>query len=308
MTAVGFIGLGLMGSPMSKRLIAAGHQLTVYNRNPKPVKELVGLGARSVQNPRAVAEHAEIIFTMLPDSSDVRQVILGRDGVASGVKEGSLVVDCSTVSPAVEMEIAQQLRVNSVEALDAPVTGGTMGAEAGTLTFMVGGNVDAYERCLPLFKTMGKNVFHMGTNGMGSLTKLCNQICVSLNLLGTCEALLLASKAGLDPGRIIEVLGTGAASSWQLLNFGPKMLDRDFKPGFKIQHLKKDLRIVSEVCESLSLPCLGSSLVHELLKAVETQGLGGSGTPAFVVALEQLAGHEVGKPEPNERRNENESS
>ena len=295
MTAVGFIGLGLMGRPMSKRLIAAGHQLVVYNRNPKPVKELVALGAESAESPRKVAERAEILFTMLPDSSDVRQVILGTEGVASGVRRGSLVVDCSTISPTVELEIAQQLLMNGTEALDAPVTGGTMGAEAGTLTFMVGGSAAAYERCVPLFKAMGKNIFHMGTNGMGSFTKLCNQICVSLNLLGTCEALLLASKAGLDPKRTIEVLATGVANSWQLLNFGPKMLDRDFRPGFKIQHLKKDLRIVSEVCESLLLPSLGTDLVHELLKAVENQGLGESGTPALIVALEELAAHEVGK-------------
>jgi 2-hydroxy-3-oxopropionate reductase len=295
MTTVGFIGLGLMGKPMSKRLVSAGHQLVVYNRNPRPVKELVDLGAESAESPRKVGERAEIVITMLPDSSDVRQVILGGDGVASGVKTGSVVVDCSTIAPAVEMEIAQQLLTNGVAALDAPVTGGTGGAESGTLTFMVGGSAAAYERCVPLFKAMGKNIFHMGTNGMGSFTKLCNQICVSLNLLGTCEALLLASRAGLDPKRTIEVLETGAANSWQLLNFGPKMLDRDFRPGFKIQHLKKDLRIVSEACEKLSLPSMGTALVHELLKAVENEGLGESGTPALVVALEKLAGHEIGQ-------------
>ncbi|HUK50459.1 MAG TPA: NAD(P)-dependent oxidoreductase, partial [Terriglobales bacterium] len=227
MTTVGFIGLGLMGKPMARHVLAAGNQLVVYSRSPKPVNELVAAGAKAAFTPKDVAEQAETIFTMLPDSSDVRQVILGSDGVASGARKGSVVVDCSTVSPALEIEIAHQLSRISVEMLDAPVTGGTMGAEAGSLTFMVGGSEAAYERCLPLFKAMGKNVFHMGANGMGAFAKLCNQICVSLNLLGTCEALLLASKVGLDPERIIEVLGTGAANSWQLLNFGPKMLNRD---------------------------------------------------------------------------------
>jgi 2-hydroxy-3-oxopropionate reductase len=295
MTTVGFIGLGLMGNPMSKRLISAGHQLVVYNRSSRPIRELVDLGAESARNPREVGERAEIVITMLPDSPDVKRVILGDDGVASGLKKGAVVVDCSTISPTVEVEIAQQLLTNGVEALDAPVSGGTTGAESGTLTFMVGGSATAYERCVPLFKAMGKSIFHMGTNGMGSFTKLCNQICVSLNLLGTCEALMLASRAGLDPKRTIEVLGTSAASSLQLLNFGPKMLDRDFRPGFKIQHLKKDLRIVSETCEKLSLPFMGTALVHELLKAVENEGLGESGTPALIVALEKLAGHEIGQ-------------
>lgn len=295
MTVVGFIGLGLMGKPMSKRVLAAGHRLVVYNRSPKPVEELVELGAERAEGPRNVAERSEITITMLPDSPDVRQVILGPDGVAEGMKAGGIVVDCSTVSPLVEMEIAQQLRTKDIEVLDAPVTGGTMGAEAGTLTFMVGGSVGAYERCLPLFEAMGRNIYHMGSNGMGSFAKLCNQVCVALNLLGTCEALLLASEAGLDPKRTIEALATGAANSWQLVNLGPKMLDRDFRPGFKVRHLKKDLRIVTEVCEKLSLPTFGTTIVHQLLEAAENQGLGESGTPALIMALENSAAHEMRK-------------
>jgi 3-hydroxyisobutyrate dehydrogenase len=286
---IGFIGLGLMGKPMSKRLIAAGRRLVVHNRHEKPAEELVKLGAQLAFSPREVAERSEIIITMLPDSSDVKDVILGQNGVAEGIKDGSLVIDCSTISPLVEVEIAQRLQSKQVEALDAPVTGGTMGAEAGTLTFLVGGNDAAYERALPLFKAMGKEIFHMGRHGAGSYAKLCNQICVGLNLLGTCEALTLAARAGLDPNQTIAALTTGAANSWQLANFGPKMMQRDFKPGFKIEHLEKDMRLASEMCEQLVIPSFGSSLVRELLKCAENMGFRENGTPALYGAIEKMA-------------------
>jgi 3-hydroxyisobutyrate dehydrogenase-like beta-hydroxyacid dehydrogenase len=277
---------------MSKKLLMAGYQLVVYNRSEKSLRELVDLGAERADTPQTVAERSDITITMLPDSVDVEQVILGQNSVAIGTREGSIVVDCSTIPPLVEMKIAEQLRAKNVESLDAPVTGGTIGAERGTLTFMVGGSTHVYERCIPVFKAMGKNIFYMGTNGMGSFTKLCNQVCIGLNLLGTSEALLLASKVGLDPKKTIEVLATGAAGSWQQLNLGPQMLDKDFKPGFKVRHLKKDLRIVAEVCEKLSLPTFGPSLVHELLKITENQGFGESGTSALIATLEKAATYE----------------
>lgn len=289
MTEIGFIGLGLMGKPMSKRLIAAGRGLVVHSRHEKSAEELIKLGAQVASSPREVAERSEIVITMLPDSSDVKDVILGRNGIAEGVRGGSLVIDCSTISPLVEVEIAKRLQSKGVEALDAPVTGGTMGAEAGTLTFLVGGNDATYERALPLFKAMGKEIFHMGPNGAGSYAKLCNQICVGLNLLGTCEALILATRAGLNPNQTITALSTGAASSWQLANFGPKMVQRDFKPGFKMEHLEKDMRLANEVCERLVIPSFGSSLVRELLKCAENMGLREQGTPALYDAIERLA-------------------
>jgi 3-hydroxyisobutyrate dehydrogenase-like beta-hydroxyacid dehydrogenase len=293
MVSAGFIGLGLMGKPMSKRLLHVCDKLVVYNRSRKSVDELVGMGAEEATNPKEVAERCDIVFTMVPDSPDVRQVILGGNGVAEGVRRNGIVVDCSTVSPLLEVEIAEELKAKSVYLLDAPVTGGTPGAEAGTLTFMVGGNREAFDRCMTLFKAMGKNIFYMGESGMGSYTKLCNQIAVSLNLLGTCEALLVASKAGLDPREAIKVLGTGAAESWQLLNLGPKMVERDFKPGFKIKHLVKDLRIAHEVCEEMGVPIFGSTLTQELLRVAKTQGLGDSATPALILALENLAKHQI---------------
>jgi len=293
MTSVGFIGLGLMGRPMSKRILAAGYKLVVHSRSSKPVEELVSLGAEKALNPKEVAERTDIVITMLPDSPDVKQVVLGPDGVIEGIRRGGIVVDMSTVSPLVEVEIAEELRKKGAEMLDAPVSGSTMGAEAGTLTIMVGGSKEAFEKCLPIFRTMGENITHMGGNGMGQMTKLCNQIAVSLNLLATCEALMLASKAGLDPKKVIEVIGSGAAGSWQLTNLGPKMVNRDFTPGFKVVHLRKDLRIVREVCEQLGLPLIGTGLVHELVKALEQHGLGASGTQALITVLEELAQHKL---------------
>jgi len=293
MADIGFIGLGLMGKPMAKRLLMAGHRLVVYNRHQNRAEDLAKLGAQLAPGPREVAERSEVVITMLPDSSDVKEVILGQQGVAEGMKRGSVVVDCSTISPLIEVEIALRLRNNHVESLDAPVTGGTTGAESGTLTFLVGGQADVYKRCLPFFKAMGKEVFHMGSNGMGSYAKLCNQICVGLNLLGTCEALMLATRAGLDTHKTIEALSTGAANSWQLANFGPKMVQRDFKPGFKIEHLEKDMRLVDEVCEQLALPSFGASLVRELLKYAKNAGLSENGTPALFAALERLANRSI---------------
>lgn len=295
MEKIGFIGLGLMGLPMSKRLLSANYELVVYNRSQKPVEELVKMGAERAASPKEIAERSGIVFTMLPDSPDVKRVLLEADGVVEGMKPGGMVVDCSTISPLVEVEIAESLRQRKIEMLDAPVTGGTTGAEKGTLTFMVGGKKEAFDRCLPLFKAMGRSIFHMGDLGMGSFTKICNQMAVSLNLLGTCEALLLASKAGLDVRKVLEVLGTGGASSYQLVNLGPKMVERDFRPGFKIAQFKKDLRIAREISENLRLPTLGAGLTYELLKAAHSQGLGDNGTQALIKALEQLAQYQLRK-------------
>ena len=293
MSRVGFIGLGLMGKPMSKRILQAGHELTVFNRSKPPVEELVSLGARAAQSPREVAEKSEFVILMLPDSPDVEKVVLGENGVCEGAGEGSIVIDMSTVSPFTEIKIAEMLRQRGVYYLDAPVTGSTPAAEAGTLTIMVGGPREAFDRSLPILQCMGKNIHYMGNNGAGQFTKLCNQIAVSLNLLGTCEALLLASKAGLDPLKVIEVLGSGAGSSWQLVNLGPKIVAKDFTPGFKAEHLRKDLRILSEISEKLGLPLFGTTVVHQLIKSLVENGMGKCGTQSLITILEQLSRHRL---------------
>lgn len=290
MSFVGFIGLGLMGKPMASRLLKAGYRLVVHNRSPKPVEELVALGALPASSPREVAEQSEFVITMLPDNPDVRSVIAGANGVIEGVRKGMVVIDMSTISPSLVQELHSMLADKGIDFLDAPVSGSTMAAEAGTLTIMVGGRQEAYERALPLFRAMGDKIFYMGGPGMGAYTKLCNQIAVSLHLLATCELLLLAKKVGLDQQRVIEVISTGAGSSWLLTTLGPRMIKRDFRPGFKVQHLRKDLRIVREIAEQLGLPLPGIGLVAELVKALDQKGHGTDGTQSLITLLEELAG------------------
>ncbi|MEM0457133.1 MAG: NAD(P)-dependent oxidoreductase [Nitrososphaerota archaeon] len=290
MSSVGFIGLGLMGKPMATRLLKAGYRLVVYNRSSKPVEELTALGAIPASSPREVAERSEFVITMLPDNPDVRFVIAGSNGVIEGVRRGMVVIDMSTVSPYLAQELHKMLADKGVDFLDAPVSGSTMAAETGTLTIMVGGKYETYERTLPIFRSMGDKIFYMGGPGMGAFTKLCNQIAVSLNLLATCEALLLAKKVGLDQQKVIEVISTGAGSSWQLTVLGPRMIKRDFTPGFKVQHLRKDLRIIREIAEQLGLSLLGTNLVAELIKALDQKGHGLDGTQSLITLLEELAG------------------
>ncbi len=286
---IGFIGLGLMGRPMAKRLVAAGYRLTVHNRSRGPVEELASMGAIPATSPREVAEGSDVILLMLPDSADVETVVLGRDGLVEGLRTGSVVVDCSTVSPETEVRIATRLKEFGVDYLDAPVTGSTPAAESGTLTFMVGGERAALERVMPVLKHLGSRIEHMGPVGYGQLTKLCNQIAVAGNLLAAAESILFAKRVGLDPRKVIEVIGAGAASSWQLVNLGPKMVNRDFRPGFKAAHLKKDLRIVMEVSERNSLPLPLASLAWQMVRSLVAAGHGEEGTQAVIEVLERLA-------------------
>jgi 3-hydroxyisobutyrate dehydrogenase-like beta-hydroxyacid dehydrogenase len=291
MDRVGFVGLGLMGKPMAKRILSHGYGLTVYNRSRGPVEELARLGAYPASSLEEVAERSDVVITMLPDEPDVRQVALS---VGQRLRPGSVVVDMSTISPFTVRELHRFLSERDVEMLDAPVSGSTTAAESGTLTVMVGGSRDAFEMVLPILQTMGRTISYMGGTGMGAFTKLCNQVLVSVNLLATCEALLMASKAGLDLTKVIEVVGSGAAGSWQLSNLGPRMAARDFRPGFKVQHLRKDLRILRDVAEKMGLPLLGASLVAELVKVLDERGRGLEGTQALITVLEEMTGHRIG--------------
>lgn len=293
MMDVGFIGLGLMGRPMAKRILSHGYNLTVYSRSRGPVDEMAAMGASPAPSPKEVAEHSDVVITMLPDEPEVRQVVFGSSGLIEGFKKGGIYIDMSTISPFTVRELSSKLTTHGVDMLDAPVSGSTTAAEAGILTIMVGGPREAFERALPIFRTMGNTITYMGGSGMGAFTKLCNQILVSVNLLATCEALMMASKAGLDPVKVIEVVGSGAAGSWQLSNLGPKMVTRDFRPGFKVQHLRKDLRILRDVAERMGLPLLGTSVVAELMKTLDRMGHGLEGTQSLITLLEEMAGHSV---------------
>ncbi|MGQ9559143.1 MAG: 2-hydroxy-3-oxopropionate reductase [Candidatus Oleimicrobiaceae bacterium] len=291
---IGFIGLGIMGKPMATNLVRAGFEVTVYNRSKPAVELLVSRGAAAAPSPRAVAERSDVVITMVTDSPDVEQVILGPGGVCEGVRPGMVVIDMSTISPTVTKAIAAALKERGVAMLDAPVSGGDTGARAGTLAIMVGGDKEVFERCLPIFQAMGKSIVHVGANGMGQMTKLCNQVLVAVNNLATCEALLLASKAGLDPQVMIDAVKNGAAGSWQLVNLGPKMIARDFVPGFMVRLQQKDLRLALEVARELHLPLPALSLVHQLFASCLASGEGEEGTQALIKSLERLAQHQVG--------------
>ncbi len=289
MERIGFIGLGIMGKPMALNLLKAGFSVIAYNRTREKVNSIVETGGKEGLTPKEVAENSDIIITIVSDSLDVEDVILGENGVIEGAKEGSVVIDMSTISPSVTKEITTKLNEINVEMLDAPVSGGDVGAINGTLSIMVGGNSETLERCKPIFEAMGKSITHCGGNGMGQTTKLCNQILVSVTNMAVSEAVLFAQKSGLDEQTMVEATKGGAAGSWQLSNLAPKMIDEDFAPGFMIDLQQKDLRLVLEAAEELNLPLPALSYVHQLYKSNQANGEGKEGTQALYKSVRRLA-------------------
>lgn len=290
---LGFIGLGLMGRPMAHNLLKAGFPLTVYSRSPAPVEELAAAGAHAARSPREVAAAADVVITMLPDAPDVEAVLFGPNGVIEAARPGLIVVDMSTVSPVATRRMAARLGEAGLAMLDAPVSGGTVGAEAGTLSIMVGGDEATFERCRPIFETLGKRITYMGPSGAGQLTKACNQIMTAGIYAVMSEALVLAAKGGLDPARVVEVLSSGAARCWALEVRAPKLLRRDLAPGFKASLQYKDLNIVAEAARALGVPMPVTGVVRELYHAMIVAGDGDLDNSALITVLERLAGTEV---------------
>ncbi|MPZ50913.1 MAG: NAD-binding protein [Dehalococcoidia bacterium] len=291
---LGFIGLGIMGRPMAKHLMDAGHTLTVWNRSWPGIDALVEVGAEEGASAADVAGRSEVVFTMVGDSPDVEAVALGSQGIIEGTEAGLVHIDMSTISPVVTRAIAARYAEKGVEMLDAPVSGGEGGAVNATLSIMVGGKPEVFERCQPLFEALGKTVTYCGPSGSGQTVKLCNQVAVSVTNMAVCEALVLAKKAGVAPGTMLEAISGGAAASWQLLNLAPKMLAGDFRPGFKVWHQQKDLRLALEVAREAALPLPGTALVSQLYASLEAEGLGEEGTQALVKSLEKLGNVRVG--------------
>ena len=289
MEKIGFIGLGIMGRPMALNLLKAGFNVIAYNRTKEKVNAIVEAGGKEGLTPKEVAENSDIIISIVADTPDVQDVILGEGSAIQGVKEGSVVIDMSTISPSVTKEIASKLKEKNVEMLDAPVSGGDVGAINGTLSIMVGGNSATLDRCKPIFEAMGKSITHCGSNGMGQTTKLCNQILVSVTNMAVSEAVLFAQKSGLDPHTMVEATKGGAAGSWQLSNLAPKMIEEDFTPGFMIDLQQKDLRLVLEAAEELHLPLPALSYVHQLYKSNQANGEGKEGTQALYKSVKRLA-------------------
>ncbi len=289
-TRVGFIGLGIMGEPMARNVMAAGYPLTVWNRTRSKADALLSEGAAWADSPADVARASDVVITMVSDTPDVEEVILGPKGIIHGARPGMVVIDMSTISPHATMRIAERLAEVGVEMLDAPVSGGDIGARKGTLSIMVGGKPEVFERCLPLFRAMGRRITHVGPNGAGQFTKLVNQIIVVGNTLAMAEGLVFAAKAGLDLEKVLEAVSAGAAGSWMLSHRGPQIIRGDFRPGFTVRLQQKDVRLVLEAAREMSVPLPGTALIHELYHAVEARGLQEEGNHALVKALEWLAG------------------
>ncbi len=292
-TKIGFIGLGLMGKSMAKHLIQNGYSVTVFNRSKKGMEELKNAGANLAASPRELAGDSDIIIDMVTDAPDVLEIILGKDGVITTAKPGSVVIDMSTNSPDTSIQVASKLTEKGVGFLDAPVSGGDKGAREATLAIMVGGPKETFERCLPVLKCMGKEIVYMGETGSGQATKLVNQVAVSIHTLATSEALLLGTAAGLNGKDLIRVLTGGAANSWNLANLGPRILQRDFEPGFKVAHIQKDLKYVIRLAEKYNIPLFGASVAYQLFGALVADHGGEKGTQAIAQILEQLARREI---------------
>ncbi|MDW8326655.1 MAG: NAD(P)-dependent oxidoreductase [Anaerolineales bacterium] len=290
---LGFIGLGIMGLSMARNLLRAGFPLRVWNRTAGKMATLAAEGATTATSPADLAAQCDVVFICVSDTPDVQAVVLGEQGVIHGIRPGALVVDMSTISPAATREMAAALRAKGAAMLDAPVSGGSEGAAQGTLTIMVGGQAADVERALPYLRAMGKTITHIGENGMGQMAKLVNQILVVVTMLGVSEALLFAKAGGLDLEKTLAAVSGGAAGSWMLSHRGPQVLRRDWRPGFTIDLQQKDIRLVLDEADRLGVPLLATSLVFNLYRVLQNDGLGGEGNHALVKALEKLAGIEI---------------
>lgn len=292
---IGLIGLGVMGRPMGKNLLNAGYELVVHDINREPVKELVGLGAKEAFSSKEVAAQSDVIITMLPDSLDVELVALGPDGIMEGIRPGSIYVDMSTISPTVAMKTAEAGAKKGVKVLDAPVSGGDVGAQEGSLSIMVGGDEETFNEVLPIFQVLGKNIVLCGRNGAGQTVKACNQILVAITIEGVAEALVLGAKAGVDPAKIVQVLSGGLARCGILENRGERIVKRDFEPGFRCRLHYKDLRIAVAAGQTYEVALPVTSLVHEMFKYTTLSGRGDLDHSALITFVEDLSQIQIKK-------------
>ncbi len=293
MTEIGFIGLGIMGKPMAGHLLKAGHTVYVYDIVPEAVAELQREGAIPCDSSKEVAGKTGIVFLIVPDTPDVEAALFGKNGVAEGIRPGSIVVDMSSISPIATKEFARKLKEMGVEMLDAPVSGGQVGAQNAALSIMVGGSIENFERIKPFFDIMGKNIVHIGGNGDGQTCKVANQIVVALTIEAVAEALLFASKAGADPAKVRAALLGGFAQSRILELHGERMIKRTFQPGFRVRLHQKDLNLALESARKMGLSLPNTATAQELFNAVAAGGGSELDHSALVLALEKLANHNV---------------
>jgi 2-hydroxy-3-oxopropionate reductase len=293
---VGFIGLGVMGKPMARNLIEAGHELVLFSRTRASVDEVAEDGGTAAGSPRELAEQADVVILMLPDSPQVREVLDGDDGLLAGAREGSLVIDMSTISPVVTREIAAEAGERGIGWVDAPVSGGDIGAREATLSIMAGGSDGDFARAKPLFEALGKTIVHVGPVGAGQVVKACNQIVVALTIEAVSEALVLGSKAGVDPATIIEVLSGGMAANKVMEVRGRNFLEHDFTPGFRIDLHHKDLGIALQTAREYGVALPNTAAVDQMLQALRSNGRGERDHSALLTHIEDLAQHTIGAP------------
>jgi 2-hydroxy-3-oxopropionate reductase len=294
MAKVGYIGLGIMGASMTRNLMKAGHEVVVHNRSRQIVDTLASEGATPAHSPREVAEQVDFVFTNVPDSPDVELVVLGENGIIEGAHEGLIFIDNSTIKPETARMLHTKLAEVGVQALDAPVSGGDIGARDGTLTIMVGGEEDAFSKTLPLFEAMGKTVVHVGESGAGQIAKVCNQIITGMQMAALAEALVMAQKSGVDPQRVVSAIQNGAAQMWSLDVKPPRIFDGNRAPGFKAYMQLKDLNIVLDTGRTYGVPLPVTATVNQLFQAMIQQGDGELDNSAVLNVLERLADTHVG--------------
>ncbi len=286
---IAWIGTGIMGARRAPRLLGAGHRIRVFNRSPEKARALTADGASVAADAAACVAGAEIVFVMVPDTPDVEATVAK---IEPALKRGQLVIDMSTISPTAERKVSARLKARGIDYLDAPVSGGDVGARDGTLTIMVGGDATAFERARPILEHLGRRVTHMGASGAGQMTKLANQIAVALALEAAAEAIKFAAAGGLDPSRVVDALGAGAAGSWQLANLGPKIVAGDNRPGFFVKLIRKDLRLVTEAAREAGLALPGLALMVSMFNSAAALGHDLDGTQSVASALDRLASTE----------------
>jgi 3-hydroxyisobutyrate dehydrogenase len=288
-TRIGWIGTGVMGSSMCGHLIAGGYPMTVYSRSRERAEPLLAQSATWADSPAQLAERCDVVFTMVGYPADVRQVMLGDDGVLATIKSGGVIVDMTTSEPSLAQELFAAAAQRGVDCVDAPVSGGDIGARNAALSIMVGGDEAVVDRLRPLLELLGKTIVHQGPAGAGQHTKMVNQTLIATGMIGVCEALLYAHRAGLDPERVLESVSGGAAGSWSLTNYAPRMLAGDYAPGFMVEHFIKDMEITLAEARRMDLALPGLALAHELYLALRAQGGGRDGTQALIRALATLS-------------------
>jgi 3-hydroxyisobutyrate dehydrogenase len=288
-TRIGWIGTGVMGSSMCGHLVAAGYRASVYNRSAEKAKPLVEKGAKLLDSPQAVAQASDVVFTIVGYPKDVREVTLGENGTLAGAKAGAVLVDMTTSEPALAVEIDQAARAKGVHSVDAPVSGGDVGAKEARLSIMAGGEKPVFDALLPLFEKMGKTIVYQGPAGAGQHTKMVNQILIASNMIGVCEALLYAFKAGLDLNVVLQSVSTGAAGSWSLSNLAPRAIAGNFEPGFFVEHFLKDMGIALAEARRMKLCLPGLALAEQLYRAALAQGYARKGTHALLLALARIS-------------------